>query len=143
MVALYTDTGEGILLSLKLRKGACMKLPQNTKAYLWGAVVGAVGCAILGFTLGGWVTGSTARKDQASAVSDAKVASLAPICAERFRAQPDASAKLAELIKASSWERGNVVEKSGFALMPGEKSADSSVARACAELLANPQKPKS
>jgi Transposase DDE domain group 1 len=31
----------------------------------------------------------------------------------RFRAQGDAPAKIAELAKASSWERGNVVEKSG------------------------------
>ena len=31
--------------------------------------------------------------------------------------------------------RGNVIERSGFALMPGEKSADSDVARACAETL--------
>ena len=43
--------------------------------------------------------------------------------------------KIAELAKASSWERGSVVEKSGYALMPGSKTTNSDVARACAEML--------
>ena len=70
------------------------------------------------------------------------VAALAPICADRFRAQGDSAVKIAELTKASSWDRGNVVEKSGFAMMPGSKTTDSDVARACAEILANPPTPK-
>ena len=51
-------------------------------------------------------------------------------------------AKIAELAKASSWERGSVVEKSGYALMPGSKTTNSDVARACAEMLATPPTPK-
>ena len=119
-----------------------MKFPTNTKPLLWGAVGGAAACMIVGFTWGGWVTGGTARKDSALAAHNAMVVALAPICAERFRAQGDGVAKIAELAKASSWERGSVVEKSGFALMPGSKTADSDVARACAEMLANPPIPK-
>ena len=42
---------------------------------------------------------------------------------------------MAELAKASTWERTTVVEKSGFAVMPGTKSNDSDIARACVELL--------
>jgi hypothetical protein len=76
------------------------------------------------------------------AAHDAVVVALAPICADRFRAQGDAPAKIAELAKASSWERGSVVEKSGYALMPGSKTIDSDVARACAEMLATPPVPK-
>ena len=48
---------------------------------------------------------------------------LAPICAERFRAQSDLATKIAELAKSSSWDRGNVVAKSGYATMPGSKDA--------------------
>ena len=88
------------------------------------------------------MTGSTARKDVAAAAHTGMVAALAPICAERFRAQGDGPAKIAELAKASSWERGSVVEKSGFALMPGAKTADTDVARACAEMLSTPATPK-
>lgn len=119
-----------------------MKLPQNTSAYIWGAAVGAIALAVVGFGWGGWVTGGTSKKMAAEAASTAKVAALAPICAERFRGQPDGPAKIAELAKASTWDRGNVVEKSGFAMMPGSKTTDSDVARACAEILANPPTPK-
>jgi alpha/beta superfamily hydrolase len=119
-----------------------MKFPTNTKPLLWGAAIGAVACMIVGFSWGGWVTGGTARKDAAVAARDAVVMALAPICAEKFRAQGDAAAQIAALSKTSTWERGSVVEKSGFALMPGSKTADSDVARACAELLAAPVTPK-
>ena len=70
------------------------------------------------------------------------VAVLAPICVERFRGQADAVTKVAALSTASSWDRGNVVEKSGFATMPGAKTTDTDVARACAEILTKPETPK-
>src|SRR5690242_5241121 len=119
-----------------------MKMPVNTKPLIQGAVVGAVACAILGFTWGGWVTGSTARKDAAVSAHNATVVALAPFCAERFRAQGDATARMAELAKASSWERSSVVEKSGFATLPGSTTGDSDIARACVELLLAPVTPK-
>lgn len=119
-----------------------MKFPQNTKAYLQGAAVGAIALAIVGFSWGGWVTGGTATKNAGVAAHDAVVAVLAPICVERFRGQADAAAKVAELTTASSWDRGNVVEKSGFATMPGSKTADTDVACACAETLTKPVTPK-
>ena len=120
-----------------------MNMPTNTKPWIQGAVVGAVVLAIVGFTWGGWVTGGTAAKNGTTASRDAVVAALAPICVERFRAQPDAIVKADALVKTSSWERGNIVEKSGFATMPGSKTTDSDVARACAEILAAPVVPKS
>lgn len=123
-------------------KGLAMKLPENTNAYLWGAAIGAIALAVVGFGWGGWVTGGTSMKNAATAAREAKVAALAPICAERFRTQGDSAMKIAELAKSSSWERGNVVERSGFAIMPGNKTSDADVARACAEILTNPPTPK-
>jgi hypothetical protein len=120
-----------------------MNVPKDTNPMIWGAVIGAAACAILGFTWGGWVTGATARKDASVAAHTATVMALAPFCAERFRAQGDATAKMAELAKASAWERSNVVEKSGFADLPGTKTNDSDIARACVELLMAPATPKS
>ena len=119
-----------------------MEIPKNTKPMLWGVVVGAAAAMIVGFSWGGWVTGGTASKNAAAAARDATVVALAPICADRFRAQGDGPAKIAELAKASSWERGNVIEKSGYAMMPGSKTSDSDVARACAEMLSAPATPK-
>ena len=119
-----------------------MEMPKNISTLIWSAVGGAVLTMGVGFTWGGWVTGGTARKDSASAVRDAVVVALAPICVDRFSSQNDAAVKIAELGKASTWDRGNVIAKSGFATMPGAKDADSDVARACAEILANPPTPK-
>jgi hypothetical protein len=117
-------------------------LPANTSAYLWGAFGGAAVLAIVGFSWGGWTTGGTATRNASTAAHDAVVAALAPICVDRFRGQSDAAARTADLAKTSTWERGAVIEKSGFATMPGAKSADSDVARACAAILADPPMPK-
>jgi hypothetical protein len=53
---------------------------------------------------------------------NATVVALAPFCAERFLAQVDASARMAELAKASTWQRNRVLEKSVFAALPGSKT---------------------
>ena len=115
-----------------------MNIPPNTKPWIQGAVVGAVAAAIVGFSWGGWVTGSSANKQASVAAHDATVTALASICADRFRAQGDAAVKIGELSKVSTWDRGGFIERSGFAVMPGSKTADSDVARACAESLTNP-----
>lgn len=115
-----------------------MAMPKNISSLVWSAAGGAVVCAIVGFSWGGWVTGGTARKEAATAAHDAVVVALAPICAARFRGQSDAAARIADLAKTSSWDRGNVIARSGYATMPGSKEADSDVARACGEMLAAP-----
>jgi hypothetical protein len=112
-----------------------MNMPANTKPWIQGGAVGAIALAIIGFGWGGWVTGGTSARNSAAASHEAVVAALAPICVERFRTQGDAVVRTA-LVKASSWERGSLIEKSGFATMPGSTTADSDVARACADILA-------
>ncbi|WP_422000685.1 hypothetical protein [Reyranella sp.] len=120
-----------------------MNIPKKTTPLLWGAAIGAALCAILGFTWGGWMTGKSARSNAEAASHSATVLALAPFCAERFRAQDNAAAKLAELAKASDWQRGSVVEKSGFATMAGNTIGETDIARACADLLLAPKTPKS
>jgi len=115
-----------------------MQMPKNASSLLWSAAGGAVVCAVIGFSWGGWMTGASARTASTTAAHDAVVNALAPICAERFRAQSDSAMKIAELAKTSSWDRGNVIARSGYATMPGSKEADSDVARACGEMLAAP-----
>jgi hypothetical protein len=112
-----------------------MQLPVETQPAAWGAVGGAVALAFIGFTWGGWVTGGTADQKARQAASTAVIAALAPICVSKFEQQPDAGANLVEMKKVSSWQQGSFIEKGGWAVMPGAKEADSSVARACAELL--------
>jgi hypothetical protein len=119
-----------------------MNIPVNAKPWMQGGVVGAVAVAVIGFGWGGWVTGGSASKHAAIAAHDATVTALASVCADRFRAQGDAAVKIAELSKVSTWDRGGFIERSGFALMPGSKTADSDVARACAESLTVSTSPK-
>lgn len=117
-------------------------MPSNTTPLIQGAAIDAIACATVGFTWGGWVTGGMARKDAVMAADEATVTALAPFYAERFRAQGDASAGMAELAKASTWERNRVPEKSGFASLPGSKTGEPALACACVELLMAPTIPK-
>jgi len=60
---------------------------------------------------------------------------LAPICVEKFQHQADALATLIDFNKVSSWNRRSVIEKAGWATMPGTDIPNSAVASACAERL--------
>ena len=113
-----------------------MTISEGVKPALWGAAIGAIALAIVGFSWGGWVTGSTARtmaQDHAN-VELAKV--LAPICFLQFQQQPDSAAKLVELKGLTgSYQQTSYVEKSGAAMMPGADKPLKGVSQACAELL--------
>jgi hypothetical protein len=100
----------------------------------------ALGCVIatlvIGFGLGGWVTGGTARSmaDEAAAASRHQLA--AAVCAEGFMRAAKARERLDKL-KALEWyERDDLVAAGGWATMPGEKEANSVVAEMCATRLA-------
>ena len=115
-----------------------MKFPVETKPAIWGVVGGAVVLAILGFTWGGWVTGTTAEARATQRADSAVVAALAPVCAERFKSAADAASKMTELKKVDSWSQGDYVEKGGWATTPGSAppAQAAAVAKACATLLA-------
>ncbi len=100
---------------------------MKVKLCLWGAVGGAIVISIIGFALGGWVTGGTAQK----MVEDAVVSRLTPICVEQFNRDSEKDQKLKGLKKEHSWKRDDYVEKQGWATMPGEKKPDSKVAEQC------------
>ncbi len=108
---------------------------EKIQPALWGAVGGGIVLAIIGFTWGGWVTGSTAQSMASELAQKAVVARLAPICVEQFNQDSEKDQKLKKLKETTSWERDDYVEKQGWATMPGEKNADSKVAAKCAELL--------
>jgi hypothetical protein len=115
-----------------------MQIPVETKPALWGLVGGAIAATIIGFTWGGWVTGSRAETDATRHADAAVVKALAPVCVERFQHGPDAPGNLAALKKLDSWARGDFVEKAGWANVAGTQPTDqlSAVAKACALLLA-------
>jgi alpha/beta superfamily hydrolase len=113
-----------------------MKIPAKTEPFLWGAAAGAIALAIVGFSWGGWVTGSTAQQLAGARAEQAMIASLTPICVAQFQKSPKVQASLAALKEIDSWQRGEYVSKGGWATMPGSKAEpNSEVAAACAAAL--------
>src|SRR5215472_1816343 len=109
--------------------------PPSLKPGIWGAVIGAAAMSVLGFSIFGWTLRDTAERMAREQAQTAVVDALAPICVERFRQQPDASAKLKEFAKAMTWDQRLIIEKGGWATMPGADAPNSAVATACAERL--------
>jgi hypothetical protein len=119
-------------LSLKQRWSDAR--PTKTVAF-WCCVASAVLTMIVGFNWGGWVTGGTARQRAETMAQEAVVTRLAPICVVQSAQDPANAVKLVALKEESTWQRGEYIGKQGWATMPGEREADSAVARACATLL--------
>jgi alpha/beta superfamily hydrolase len=111
---------------------------QPSKSTLgWACAAAAVATMIIGFSWGGWVTGGTSQR-MVSAASDAARANLASIiCVEKFKAAPDAAARLVAFKAITdTYKKRQFVETGGWATMPGEKSSDRRAAEGCALALA-------
>ncbi len=120
-----------------------MQLPsilqgESLKRLLQGAAVGAVATIFVGFYWGGWSLGSTADKMAKEQSKLAVVAALAPVCADKFRAQPDAAAKTVALSKVYPWKRAEEFPKE-IVTLPGETDPNSALADACYTLLMAPK----
>lgn len=112
-----------------------MKNHQGLTPNLWSAVAGAVAISIIGFSVLGWTLGSTAEQMAAQRADAAVVNVLTPICVQNFRQQTDSATKLIEFKKAASWDQWILIEKGGWAKMPGAENTNSAVVSACAEKL--------
>ena len=110
----------------------------SLKRLLQGAAAGAVATMVVGFSWGGWSLGSTADKMAKEQSNLAVVAALAPVCAEKFRAQPDAAAKTVALSKVDSWKRAGEFSKE-WVILPGETYPSSALVAACYALLIAPK----
>ena len=110
-----------------------MQTPEWLKPTLYGATGGAIALAVIGFSWGGWVTASTARQIAADQSRADVVAALAPICVDQSKRDPQMAEKVSALKAASSWSRGDLVMKNGWATLPGTTEGNRQVANACAE----------
>jgi hypothetical protein len=111
---------------------------ESLTRLLQGAAVGAVATMIVGFNWGGWSLGSTADKMAKEQSDLAVVRALAPVCADKFRALPDAAAKTVALSKVDSWKRADEFPKE-FVTLPGETYPSSALVTACSTLLLAPK----
>ena len=120
-----------------------MQLPpilqgESLTRLLQGAALGAIATMIVGFNWGGWSLGSTTDKVARERSETAVVAALAPVCADKFRALPDAEAKKAALLKVDSWKRRDEFPKE-FVTLPGDSYPNSALVDACYTLIAAPK----
>lgn len=113
-----------------------MHVPGSIKSAIWGAVFGAVGTMIVGFSWMGWTLGHTTTRLVAEGSQSAVVAALTPFCVSSYLKHPDATKNLA-LLRAdtSPYTQRDIIEKAGFATMPGNTEPTSGVAAACATAL--------
>ena len=105
------------------------------KPGICGAAMGAVALAVVGFSWGGWVTGSKARSMASDQAHLEVVAALLPICIEQSKRDPKMSATLAEMKDVGPYQRSELLMKAGWATMPGSDDPNRAVANACAEKL--------
>ena len=111
---------------------------ESLKRLLQGAAAGAVATMVVGFYWGGWSLASTADKMAKDRSDLAVVTALAPVCAEKFRALPDADAKKVALSKVDSWKRRDEFPKE-WVTLPGESYPSSALVDACSTLLLAPK----
>jgi hypothetical protein len=104
----------------------------------WACAVCIVATLFIGFTWGGWVTGSTAGRMAAQAATDARADLAAAVCVSRFEAGSDAATNLATLKASDSWNRGDYLEKGGWATLAGMKEPVDGAANLCAQRLIEP-----
>jgi alpha/beta superfamily hydrolase len=111
---------------------------ESLTRLLQGAAAGAVATVVVGFGWGGWSLGSIANKMANERSELAVIAALAPVCAAKFRALPDAEAKTVALSKVDSWKRSEEFPKE-FVTLPGETYPSSALVYACSTLLLAPK----
>jgi hypothetical protein len=113
-----------------------MQPPEWLKPGLYGAACGAAALAVIGFSWGGWVTGGTARTMAADQSKAEVVTALSLICVDQSKRDPQLAERVAAIKTASSWNRGDLVLKNGWATMPGTAEGNSQVAKDCADKIA-------
>jgi hypothetical protein len=122
-----------------------MNTPEWLKPGIYGALIGAAGVGIGGFTWGGWVTGGTAH-DRAMAMSrDDVVAAMVPVCLDMAQTDPNRAAKLAGIRDAQTYQRRDALMGAGWATVPGAEAPDRDIAQACLASLdvdASPERPE-
>lgn len=104
--------------------------------WAWSCIGCIVLTMIVGFTLGGWVTGGTAERMKTEAAEQARETLVATLCVNKFVASPNAAITLAKLKETSTWERDDFIEEGGWATVEGLDEQVSGAADLCAERLA-------
>ena len=112
-----------------------MTFPEWTKPGIYGALVGAIAISILGFTWGGWTTGSSAEKMAKDLAKDEVTLAMVPVCLKNATADTDRVTKLATIQAARGFNRSKAVMDTGWATLPGTEKPNRDLAEACVKEL--------
>ncbi len=115
-----------------------MKMPPQVKPALWGAAGGAIVWWVVLSSGFGWTSAGTTLKLANGLAEKAVVAALAPVCAEKFNAQPDVAAKRVALNDTGSWQRRELFPKE-WVTLPGGSYPNSDLVDVCSDLILKPQ----
>ena len=112
-----------------------MEVPVWTKPALWGAVAGAIGMAIVGFSQLGWKTAGSAERFAQDRADTAVVVAMVPFCVIKAQQDPDKAMLVKLRAEDSSYSRDEMVTKAGWATVGGDASPDGALVNACSEKL--------
>ncbi|AWI86890.1 hypothetical protein CEW88_24130 (plasmid) [Alloyangia pacifica] len=120
-----------------------MKTVSWLKPGVYGAAIGAVALAVLGFSWGGWQTAGGAATRAQTASHDSVIAAMVPVCLDLAQSDPERSAKMETIRAASTYKQKDAVMSAGWATMsagwatvPGAEKPDADIAKACLSALA-------
>jgi hypothetical protein len=108
--------------------------PTKTQAF-WAIVAAVAATLIGGFGFAGWMSAAKAERLASEAAQDARLELAVKVCVDDFMHAADVKNRLAKLKSTEFFRRSDVVATGGYATMPGEKEADSTVAARCAAAL--------
>jgi hypothetical protein len=108
-----------------------MEMSASVKPEIWGVIGGAIAAVVIGFVWGGWVTGGTAQKMEATSAQTAVVQAFLALCVAKAEQQPEMFAALKEKSKWGS-ARSDFVIEAGWVNNVSEKYR-SAVAQECAK----------
>jgi hypothetical protein len=114
-----------------------MHIPSWLKPGIWGAAVGAIAMAIIGFSQLGWTTASTAQQLAQDRASTAVVSALVPFCVAKAQQDPDKTPMRDFQAEKSSYSRNDIVMKAGWATVGDATIPDNALARSCSDKLTN------
>lgn len=114
--------------------------PSKT-LWFWSSAGCVVLTMILGFTMGGWVTGGTAAEMAENARENGRAQLAADVCVARFKSSDGFAASLAKLKEESSWSRDDFVTEGGWVTLSGVEDPVDGAAELCAAALAEMDAP--
>ena len=112
-----------------------MKIPVWLKPGLWGAALGAIAMAIVGFSQLGWKTSGSAEALAKETADTAVVAVLVPFCVAKAQQDTQQAALAKFQAEQSTYSRSDLVQQAGWATFGAAKSPDSALAYACSAKL--------